>query len=162
MKSTHIAAMLLGSAFLAYAASPATTAAAAKEADQPRAVRYLRDIRADAAQIQSAAARLDELAASTGATWIEYDRQWNLIDPAVEDMQIKLTRLESMQSRLSAAERADLDRSKPLVGEIRGRTHQFLTLLDTPGVQTSDAKFKTYASSIKNDAGKLEKLVPAS
>jgi hypothetical protein len=154
--------MLLGSAFLAYAASPATTAAAAKEADQPKAVRYLRDIRADAAQIRSVAARLDELAAGTGAAWIEYDRQWNLIDPSVEDMRIKLARLETMRSALSPAERAELDRSKPLVGEIQGSTLQFLTLLDTPGVQTSDAKFKAYASSIENDAGKLEKLVPAS
>jgi hypothetical protein len=162
MKSTLIVAMLLGLGFLACAASPATTAAAAKEADQPKAVRYLRDIRADAAQIQSSAAHLNELAASSGATWIEYDRQWNLIDPVVEDMKIKLARLETMQSALSPAERTEVDQSKPLVGEIQSRTRQFLTLLDTPGVQTSDGKFKACASSLKNDAGKLEKLVPAS
>lgn len=162
MKTTYVAAMLLGSVFLACAASPTTTAAAAKGADQPKAARYLRDIRADAAQIQSTAAHLDELAASTGATWIEYDREWNLIKPSVEDMQLKLARLETMQSALSPAERAEVDQSKPLVGEIQNRTHQFLTLLDTPGVQTSDTKFKAYASSLKNDAGKLEKLVPAS
>lgn len=65
--------------------------------------------------VRSAAARLDSLAESSGAKWLDYDRQWNEIMPSAEDMQINLARLETMQSALSPAQRAELDRSKPLI-----------------------------------------------
>jgi len=122
----------------------------------------LREIKADAAQVRSAAVRWDNLAESSSAKWIDYDRQWNEIRPSVEDMQMKLARLERIQSALSPAERTELDQTKPLIGEIQSGTHQLLTLLDKPGVQTTDAKFKTYAGSLRGEADKIEKLAPAS
>lgn len=158
MKRIPIMAMLLGSAFALEAASTSTNVG-----DQSKeAARLLRDIKADAVQVRSAAAHWDSLAASSGAKWIDYDRQWNEIKPSVEDMQMKLARLERIQSALSPAERTELDQSKPAVAEIQSRTHQLLTLLDKPGVQTTNAKFKTYARSLRNEAGKIEKLTPAS
>jgi hypothetical protein len=67
--------------------------------ESQKAVRLLQGIRADAIQVRSAALRLDSLTKTTDAKWLDYDRQWNEIKPAVEDMQIKLARLETMQGR---------------------------------------------------------------
>jgi hypothetical protein len=128
----------------------------------PKPAQLWRQIKTDAVQVRSAAARLDQLAESSGATWIAYDRQWNEIKPPVEDIQMKLARLEAMQTSLTDAQRAELNQIKPLVGEIQSRTEQFLTLLDTPGVQIPDAKFKTCARGIRSEADKLEKTAPAS
>jgi hypothetical protein len=49
-----------------------------------------------------------------------------------------------------------------LIGGIQNMTVELRALLDKPGVQTSDAKFKVYASSLRNVAGKLEKSAAAS
>jgi hypothetical protein len=158
MKRTYIMMALLGSALALQAASTSTNVG-----DQSKqASRLLREIKADAVQIRSDAARLNTMAANSNTTWMDYDHQWNVMKPCVEDMQMKLARLERIQSSLSPAERTDLDQMKPLVGEIQSRTHEFLMLLDKPGVQTSDARFKTYASSLRNEAGKLQTIVPAS
>ncbi len=154
--------MLFGSMLAVQAASSSTTSSSINSVDQSKkAARLLRDIKADGVTARSAAARLDRLAVSSGAKWLDYDRQWNEIMPSVEDMQIKLARLEAMQSALSPAQRAELDRSKPLIEEIQSRTHQSLTLLDAPGAQTSDQKWKACARSLRNEADKLQKLAPA-
>jgi hypothetical protein len=154
--------MLLGSAILVQAASSSTPSSSVSGVGQSqKAARLVRDIKADAVKARVAAARLDTLAESANAKWLDYDRQWNEIKPLVEDMQMKLARLERMQSTLSPAERTELDQVKPLVGAIQSRTHQFLTLLDTPGVQTNDPKFKAYAKGLRSEADKLEKLAPA-
>jgi hypothetical protein len=158
MKRTYIMMALLGSALALQAASTSTNTV-----DQSKqASRLLREIRADAIQIKSDAARLNTMAANSNTTWMDYDHQWNVMKPRVEDMQMKVARLERIQSSLSAAGRTDLEQMKPLIGEIQSGTHQFLTLLDKPGVQTTDARFKTYASSLRNEAGKLQTTVPAS
>jgi hypothetical protein len=91
------------------------TAAASTSASSSTAIRLLRDIKTDAAKIQSVAARWEGLTKTSGTTWLRYDRQWNEIKPAQEDMQIKLWRLEGMQAALSPVERAELDQSKPMI-----------------------------------------------
>lgn len=150
--------VLLGSAVLTQAAPPT-----AKVQDQSTKVaRLFRDIREDAVQVHSAAARLDASTKSPNATWLDYDRQWNEIKPSVEDMQMKLARLETMQAAISPAERKELDQSKLMIEEIQGRTHQLRVLLDKPGVQTNDAEFKTYARGLRNEAGQLERTAAAS
>ena len=159
--------MLLGSAGLVQATavfptSSSVNATRSATAQSQTAAALLRDIRTDAMQIRSAAARLYSMAATSSGTWIEYDRQRNEIKPAEEDMEMKVSRLETMRSALSPAERTELDQAKPPIGEIQSRTHQFLTLLDRPGVPTSDTKFKTYARSLRNEAHRLESVIPAS
>ena len=74
----------------------------------------------------------------------------------------KLARLETMQAAISPAEGKELDQSKVLIGEIQSRTHQLRTLLDQPGVQTNDTKFKAYARSLRSEASKLERSVAVS
>jgi hypothetical protein len=150
--------MLLESMAVVQAAS-----SPAKVGDESKkATRLFRDIRADAVKVQSAAARLDTLSASPASKWLDYDRQWNEIMPSVEDMQMKLARLEKMQAAISPAEQAELDQSKSLIVEIQSRTHELRTLLDRPGGQTSDPRFKTYSRSLRNEAQKLEKTDSAS
>jgi hypothetical protein len=154
--------MLSGSVAVVQAASPSSTSSSASGVDgSQKAARLLRDIKADALEVRSAAAHFDSLAESAGAKWIDYDRQWNEIKPPVEDMQIKLRLLEAKQSALSPAQRTELDQSKLLIEKIQSTTHQFFTLLETSGVQTSDVRFKTYARSLRNEADKIEKLTPA-
>jgi hypothetical protein len=147
-----IMAMWLGSAVWSSAA--ATSGKVTDESQ--KAARLLRDIQADSVQVRAAAARLYHMTASSNAAWIDYDRQWNEIKPFVEDMQIKLDRLENMQATISPAERKAVDQSKLLVQEIRSRTRGLRTLLDKPGVQPTDARFKAYARSLRNEAVKLE------
>ena len=152
------ATLLLATTGLARAGSPA-----ARTGDELQtATRLLRDIKTDAMQVQSAASELEHLAKNSGATWPEYDRQWNEIKPAQEDMDIKLWRLESMQAKLSPAERQELERSKPMIEHIQSRTHELRALLDKPGVTTTDAKFKVYATSLRNEASNLEHATSAS
>ena len=147
---------------MAQAASPEKPSAESREA-----ATLLRSIKDDAMQVQSAAARLEGLtknsstAKTSVSTWLEYDRQWNEIKPSQEDMQIKLWRLEGMQAAVSPAERKELDQSKPLIGEIQSKTRELRILLDKPGVQTSNPMFTTYASSLRNEARKLEHTASA-
>ena len=113
-------------------------------------------------QVRSAATRLDSLTTNPGAKWLDYDRQWNEIKPSVEDMQMKLARLEAMRAEISPSEQAELDLSQRLINEIQSRTHELRMLLDQPRVQTSDPRFKAYARSLRNEAQKLEKTDSAS
>ena len=152
------ATILLGTAALARTGSPST-----KSADEPRiAARLLRDIKTDAVQVQSAASELEHLTRNSGATWLEYDRQWNEIKPAQEDMDIKLWRLESMQAKLSPAEREELEKTKPMIERIQSRTRELRALLDKPGVSTTDSTFKVDAVGLRNDARNLENAASAS
>jgi hypothetical protein len=150
--------MLLGSLAVVQAAS-----SSAKAGDESKkAAQLFRDIRADAVKVRTAAARLDTLTTNSGSKWLDYDRQWNEIMPSVEDMQLKLARLETMQAAISSAEHAELDQNKRLIADIQSRTQELRTLLDKPGVQTSDPRFKTYSRSLRNEAQKLEKTDAAS
>jgi len=141
----------------------AQTSATSKSPDESkRAGRLLRDIRSDAAQIQSAAAELDRLATTSGATWVQYDRQWNVMKPAEEDMQLRLARLEKMDANLSPAQRDELNQSRTLIQQIHARTHALRALLDQNGVQMNDSHFHLYAVSLKRDSSKLQRTVKVS
>jgi len=50
-----------------------------------------------------------------------YDRQWNEIKPAVEDMQTKLWRLEKIRSAVPAADQKQMDQAKALIQRKRTR-----------------------------------------
>lgn len=149
-----VVSMALGTAVMAQAATSSGQGAH----DSHLAARLLREIKADGLHVESAAAELDKLTRSSSATWLDYDRQWNEIDPSVEDMELKLARLEAIESSATPDQRSQIDQSKRYVLDIQTRTSQLRALLDSPGVQTSDAKFKTYARSLMGEAGKLDKM----
>ena len=144
--------ILLGMAGVARGASTSIKT----DVESRRAARLLRHIRADAMKVRSAASELELLTKNSSATWLEYDRQWNEIKPAQEDMEVKLWRLESIQAKLSPADAKELEQSKPMIQQIQRRTHELRALLDEPDIQTTNVKFKAYASILRSEAGKLE------
>jgi hypothetical protein len=150
--------ILLGMAGVARAASTSTKT----DIESRGAARLLQDIRADAMKVRSAASELEHLTKDSSATWLEYDRQWNEIKPAQEDMEIKLWRLESMQAKLSPIDAKELEQSKPMIEQIQHRTRELRALLDEPGIQTTNVQFKAFASSLTSEAGKLEHAASAS
>jgi hypothetical protein len=145
--------------FLTAAVAPA---APKTPVQSSRGAALLREIKADAAQVQSAAAKLGVLTKNPNASWMDYDRQWNLIKPQVEDMQIKLAALENLQAGLSPAERTELDQCKTAIQQIQSSTHALRMLLDKPGVRTSNKEFKAYASSLQHEAANIGHTTSAS
>src|SRR5579864_3198881 len=117
--------MFAGSAVLAQAA--ASTSKASNESNS--SARLLRDVHSDAVHVQTAAAKLDQLAQNPNATWIDYDRQWNIMKPCVEDMVIRIARLEKMEANVSAAEKTEIDQAKTGVQAIQARVHALRKLL---------------------------------
>lgn len=153
-----LAAMALLFAPLAVQAS----APSAKTANPSHeAAGLLRAVRSDAVQVHTAAVQLDKLTRNTGATWVEYDRQWNEIKPAEEDLRIKLVRLEKIRTTIPLAEQKQVDQAKTEIQRIAGRTRALRVLLDQPGIQTSNAKFPACAVSLRNESGQLEKVARA-
>jgi hypothetical protein len=167
MKSMHIGnirlwlgaiAMFLGSAGLVHAAAlPAATGQQSHDAAW-----LYRAIKADAMQVRSAAFRLENLTMTPHATWMDYDGQWNAIKPSVEDMQIKLVRLEALQASSAPAQRKELDQSRQLIQEIQSRTHGLRVLLDRADFHKNDPRFKEYARGLTSEAGRLERAAKVS
>ncbi len=158
MKSNYLSGSIIAITLLASTAGFVRAADnPAKNTDTQKAARLFRDIQTDAAQVRSASMHLASIVGTSGATWLEYDRQWNEIKPSVERMQINLARLDAMQGSLTQTEKTDLDQSKALIEQIQGRTHQLRVLLDKPGVQTTDKEFKVFARGLENESTKLEK-----
>src|SRR5579862_5906767 len=145
---------------LLFSGAVVTRAASLKTDDQHReAVKALRDIKADAGQVRLAAMSLNALTKESHVRWLDYDKQWNEIKPAVEDMDIKLSRLERMQATLSPAEREDLEKCRPLIQEIRRGTHDLRALLDQSGVNLGDKKFSAEARGLLREADNLQQTV---
>ena len=154
-----ISAILLGPAAILQAAS---TPAKTENAVQAKTERVLRGIKVDAGRIQTAAKELDQLTKHSGSTWLDYDRQWNEIQPYVEDMQIKLWDLDSRKANMSAVEQKDVDAIQPIIQTIRDRAQALRMLLDKSGVSTSDARFEDYATSLDHLTVRLEKAIQSS
>jgi hypothetical protein len=144
-------------------AAPAESDAAATTQQAHEAASLLRSIRMDARQVRSHAWDWAMLTKDPSTSWYSYDRQWNQIKPAVEDMSIKLNRLEEMRAELSPWEQTATDRSKPLVTEIAWETHTLRTGLDKfytdLGNLSVPASFKGESSGLARDAGRLVRTV---
>lgn len=145
--------LLLGTSVVSQAANTSTNGAN----ESKKAGWLLKDIRTDAVQVRSAAAKLDNLAHSADAQWADYDQQWNEIKPSVEDMQIKLYRLDAMKTQLTPSEQKELAQSQRLIEGIQSRTRELRILMDQPGFEVNNARFKMYAHSLHRDAIQLEK-----
>lgn len=166
MKSKHIGnrlwlgamAVLLGSAGLVHGAALSTT----NGQESHDAAWLYGGIKADAMQVRSAAFRLESLTTTSGATWMDYDREWNAIKPSVEDMQMKLARLETLQASSPAAQRKELDQSRQLIQEIQSRTHGLRVLLDRVDFHKNDPRFGAYARGLTSEAGRLERTARVS
>ena len=143
--------MLTGTAFAASSSYQAFgLTPQSREAD-----RLLRDIRSDARQVRTHAWRWDRLSINGTATWQQSDRQWNQIKPAVEDMQIKLGRIEAMLATLPAWERSTIASTRPLVDLIARNTHDLRVMLDKPNVNLTSTRSQRRSGSLAVEAGRL-------
>jgi DNA repair exonuclease SbcCD ATPase subunit len=132
-------------------------APAASQARQEDSAKLLKDVRANAARVRTAAQDLEKLSRNNRAKWLDYDKRWNEIKPSAEELSMELVRLDSMRASLPASEQQTVDKLKPLVERIEGRTHELRMLLDRPGVNLKSPKFESYGQSLVRDARSLSK-----
>lgn len=118
-----------------------------------KAARLLKSVAADARQIQSSASGLEKLAANSSATWKQYDRQWNEIQPVVETMHMKIARLEAMESSLTPSEKQALAQAKSDYQKIAWRSRDLGKLVDMVPPDLSSPKFKADGRDLAKEAG---------
>jgi hypothetical protein len=143
-------------------AAPAACQPASPAQEARTSAGLLRDIRMDARQVRAHAWQWAMLTKNQSAFWSNFDRQWNEIKPPVEDMSMKLVRLENMRASLPASDQKAIDASKPLIADIARETHGLRMELDryyndlsiplTPA-SVSDARV------LAQDAGRLVRTV---
>lgn len=147
---------------LAFAASAvfaaAATAPAQASGGAAKAERDFKAIQADAVHVRTAALGLEKVVKQAGVKWVDCDAQWNMLKPPVEDMDIRLARLNTVKSSLTPAQQAEVDQAAKLVQSIRSRTHELRALLDKSGVKPTDPMFTTYGRDLATEARQLERV----
>lgn len=125
--------------------------------ESSQAARLLKEIKANAMQIQTSASKLEKLAKTPDAKWQDYDQQWNLIKPAQERIDVVMRRLEAMQASLSPAERQTIDQTKRDVQAIAGATHDLWVRLGQPNVDLKTPALNADARRLDKAARELSK-----
>lgn len=109
----------------------------------------------DARQIESAASGFEKLTKNSSATWQQYDRQWNEIQPAVEMMNAKIARLEAMESSLSASEKQALEQSKADCQKISWQSSELGKLVDKVPADLSTPKLKIDSRDLVKESSEV-------
>ena len=112
--------------------------------------KLLKEIKVNADQIRSSALTLEKLAMEANAKWSDYDRQWNIIKPAQERIDLTMQHLEGMQASLSPTERQTVAETKKDINKIADATHDLWMRI---GQQRVDLK----AQALKSDVRRLDK-----
>ncbi len=126
--------------------------AVSSAAPSPDHSQIMKGIAVEARQIESHAAQLEKLTADSSATWEQYDREWNEIQPAVETLEMKVARLERMDSSLSAAQKQALEKSKAACQKISWDSRQLGKLVDQVPPDLRNPKFKMESRNLRNEA----------
>ena len=121
--------------------------------------RLLKSVAADAHRIRLAAAEFQNLTKSPTATWQQYDRQWNEIQPAVEMLGRKITRLEAMESSLTAEQKQALTQSKADYQKISWQSRELGKLVDMVPPNLQSHKLKIETRELVNEAGDIAHAV---
>jgi hypothetical protein len=140
--------------------SPAMFAAPSPSKTQDesaKGARLLKSVARDARQIQASAAEFEKLTHDSRATWKQYDRQWNEVQPLVEIMHRKIARLEAIESSLSPTEKNALEQSKADYQKIAWYSHELGKLVDKVPAELSNPKFKTASRDLMKEAGDAAK-----
>ena len=122
-----------------------------------KAARLLKSVAADARQIHASAAAFEKLTSDSSATWKQYDRQWNEIQPAVETMRMKIARLEAIESSLSPSEKKALDQSKADYQKIAWYSRELGNLVDQVPADLKAPTFTTASREMMKDASDAAK-----
>lgn len=143
-------------------AAPTTTAA--KPTAEAREVsKLLGDIAADARAVRVQARQIEKLARRPAPTYQAYDKHWNEMKPKVEEVSLKLDRLEKIRGSALPWQQQAIDRSALLINQISSNTEKLRTFLNEHGTNLSDPMFKTYGQTLARGAHELAMSVrPAS
>lgn len=140
-------------------AAPAASAAMKSATDSREATGLFRDIRKDAMKIDKHAWRLERLTSKAATRWRAYDRQWNAIRPAEDDMHLKLDRLTDMRTDLTSSQWATVQRNLAMYGKIETNMHTLRILLDEPGIGLSNPELGIDSMILADQARRLARTV---
>ncbi len=147
----HIA-LLTGTMLMVSSTSFAVPSPTKSQDESARGARLLRNVAAEARQIQSAGLEFEKLTNDSGATWEQYDRQWNEIQPVVETMRRNIARLETMEASLSATEKQALEQSKADYQKIAWHSRELGRLVDKVPADLNAPQFKTASRDLVKEA----------
>jgi hypothetical protein len=122
-----VAGILAGSMLLlsgALTAAPARSEQVSPAQEQRVASRLLKGIRTDARAIDTHARRVQALSRKNTTAWSVFDKQWNQIKPAVEDIHVKLERLRVLRASLTPSQQKALDAISPLYDKVEASTRE--------------------------------------
>jgi len=77
------------------------------------------------------------------------DHQWNLMQPGVEDMDMKFARLQAMSHTAA-------DATKPAIEKISATSKKLIEVLDQ-NCSVPTSKVKTYAQELVSESERLER-----
>jgi hypothetical protein len=158
MNFKHLSAGCLVAAMLTFGgvsmAAPASSKLNATETRE--AAKLLKEVRSDAWHVNKHARRWEMLSEKQTPKWHAYDKQWNLIKPSVEDMNMKLHRLEALRASLTPAEQKAVDSGMPLAKDIAAQTHDLRMFLDHQySKDLSNPAYKKTSEALAKDAREL-------
>lgn len=156
----HIS-LITGTMLILSMASFAAPSPTKTQADSAQSARLLKSVAADARQIRSAAAKVQQLSTNSSADWQQYDRQWNELQPVVESMRGKIARLEAMSASLSATEKQALEQSKAECQKIAWHSRDLGRLIDQVPPDLTAAGFKIDSRDLVTEAGDVAKVAKA-
>ena len=111
----------------------------------------------DAEGVDKAAREMEQLLKKSDSTWLDYDRQWNLIKPHQERLTENLEALNKMEASLTPAQRKAMSDLKLYAERIAGQTHALRTVLDTKGVNIAKSPLRSDAQKLSKAAMNLAK-----
>ena len=117
----------------------------------------MNQIKANSRQIRACASEIQRLDRTPDAKWVDYDRQWNMIKPAQEAMELATWRLERMKDSLPAQEQQSFAQIKREVGEVTSATHDLWLKLGQPTVDLSTPKLNADARGLDRASRELVK-----
>lgn len=135
--------------------SSVSFAAPSSAKSQDESARLLKGVAADARQIQMEASDFQKLTKDSGATWKQYDRQWNEMEPVVETMRGKIARLESLESSLPTGEKQAVDQSKAEYQKIAWHSRELGKLVDAVPPDLKTPQFNIASRDLVKEASDL-------
>ena len=135
-------------------AGASTLAFAGVSLSAPSALQTMQDLEASARQVRAAAVGIELLAKEPDAQWNQFDKQWKLIKPAQDRVNVEIGQLQAVKSSLTRAQQKALDRSEKLAQDIAARTRTLHNMLNAPNMLNT-ANLDNQSSAFRTEAEKL-------
>jgi hypothetical protein len=128
--------------------------------DFPReASSLLREIRADAEQVQDQAELLRRYSLETSRTWESHADTLMAIRDKVNEMGSKLCRLETIRASALPWQREAIDRAAVMVREMAANTKQAIDFLNQNQDRFFDPEYRQYAANLDQESTRLSQTI---